>query len=71
MGSTIVGTIVDGFTEGGTGLASGCVQLFDGLTKTADGTLTGVAEVGFTLVGVSLVIAVTLGLFRKLSHRVR
>lgn len=71
MGANIVGTIVEGFTTGGTGLAGGCVQLFDGLTKTAEGTLTGVAEVGFTLLGVGLVISVTLGLFRKLSHRVR
>lgn len=70
MGAKIVETVVNGFTSGGTGIASGFVQFFDGMTKTSEGTLTGVAEVGFTLVGMGLIIAVGMGLWRKLTHRV-
>ena len=70
MGAEIVSTVVDGFTTGGTGLATGFVQFFDGITKTAEGTLTGVAEVGFTLFGLGLIIAVGFGIWRKLTHKI-
>ena len=36
MGAEIVSTVVEGFTSGGTGLATGFVQFFDGITKTAE-----------------------------------
>ena len=70
MGADIVSTVVDGFTSGGTGLATGFVQFFDGITKTAEGTLTGVAEVGFTMLGFGLIIAVSFGVWRKLTRKI-
>ena len=70
MGAEIVSTVVEGFTSGGTGLATGFVQFFDGITKTAEGTLTGVAEVGFTMIGFGLIIAVAFSVWRKLTRKV-
>lgn len=70
MGTEIVSTVVEGFTSGGTGLATGFVQFFDGITKTAEGTLTGVAEVGFTMLGFGLIIAVGFGVWRKLTRKI-
>ena len=70
MGAEIVSTVVEGFTSGGAGLATGFVQFFDGITKTAEGTLTGVAEVGFTMIGFGLIIAVAFGVWRKLTRKV-
>ena len=70
MGAEIVSTVVEGFTSGGTGLATGFVQFFDGITKTAEGTLTGVAEVGFTMIGFGLIIAAAFGVWRKLTRKV-
>ena len=70
MGAEIVSTVVEGFTSGGTGLATGFVQFFDGITKTAEGTLTGVAEIALTLTGVGLMIGIGTGIFKKLTKKI-
>lgn len=70
MGAEIVSTVVEGFTSGGTGLAQGFVGFFDGITKTAEGTLTGVAEVGFTMLGFGLIISVAYGVWHKLTRKI-
>lgn len=70
MGAKFVEAVVNGFSSGGTGLAAGMVETFDAVTKTAEGTLTGVAEVGMTMMGLGLLIAVVFGLWRKFTRRV-
>ena len=70
MGAKIIEAIISGFTSGGTGLASGTVSTFDAMVKTTEGALTGVAEVGFALMGFGLITAVVIGLWRKLAKRV-
>ena len=70
MGQNIVTAVVEGFSNGGTGLATGLVQFFDSITKTTDGALTGVAEVGFTMIGFGLVIAVAFGVWNKLTKKI-
>ena len=70
MGATIVGTIIEGFTSGGAGLATGLVGFFDGLVKTADGGMTGVAEIALTLTGVGLMIGIGTGIFKKLTKKI-
>lgn len=70
MGAKFVEAIVGGFSEGGVGLASGLIESFDAVTKTSEGALTGVAEVGLTLIGFWLIVGVTRGLFSKFSRRV-
>ena len=70
MGEKIVSTFVGGFTSGGTGIATGLVQFFDGITKNAEGGLTGVAEIGFTLAGVGLIVGIGVGLFKKFSAKI-
>ena len=70
MGANFVSTFIEGFTTGGAGLATGLVGFFDGLMKTADGNLTGVAEIGITAAGVALVVGVGTAIFRKLARKV-
>lgn len=70
MGAKFVEAIVSGFSSGGSGLATGFVDTFDAVTKTAEGTLTGVAEVGMTMIGFGLLVGAVFGLWRKFTRRV-
>ena len=70
MGAQFVEAIVGGFSSGGTGLATGLIDAFDAVTTTSAGTLTGVAQVGCTLIGFWLIVGVTRGLYAKFAHRV-
>lgn len=70
MGAKFVEAIVDGFSSGGSGLATGFVDTFDAVTKTSTGALTGVAEVGMTMIGFGLLVGAVFGLWRKFTRRV-
>ena len=70
MGAKFVEAIVSGFSSGGSGLATGFVDTFDAVTKTAEGTLTGVAEVGMTMMGFGLLVGAVFALYRRFTRRV-
>ncbi|MBQ7322533.1 MAG: hypothetical protein IJW99_10590 [Clostridia bacterium] len=70
MGAKFVEAIVNGFTSGGSGLGTGVVSTFDAVTKTAEGTLTSVAEVGMTMIGFGLLVGAVFSLWRKFTRRV-
>lgn len=70
MGAEFVEAIVSGFSEGGLGLATGMLSAFDAVTKTAEGGLTNLAQVGLTLGGFGLFTGFIFGLVRKFSHKV-
>ena len=70
MGAKFVEAIVSGFADGGTGLATGLVGAFDAVTQTAEGALTGVAEVGLTLMGFGILTGFVFGIVKKFSRKV-
>ena len=70
MGGKFVEAFVSGFTEGGTGIASGLVGFFDGLMKGPEGALTSIAEVSAVAAGLALVVGIGAGLFKRAARKV-
>ena len=70
MGGKFVEAFVEGFTSAGTGLAAGSVGMFDGLMKTADGTLTSIAEFGATAAGIAVVLGIVAAVLKRTSRKV-
>lgn len=70
MGGNFVTAFVEGFTTAGTGLAAGSVGMFDGLMKTAEGTLTSIAEVGATAAGIAVVLGIVAAILKRTGRKV-
>lgn len=70
MGSEIIAAIIEPFMGFGTGLANCVVSMFDAIFKTADGKLTTIASVGFSMMGVGIVVGLGMLVVKKITHRV-
>lgn len=70
MGSEIIAAIIEPFTGFGTGLANCVVSMFDAIFKTADGKLTTIVSVGFSMMGVGIVVGLGMLVIKKITHRV-